>query len=297
MPQYPWVSVVVPTHNRKGNVIELIQSVRNSAYPPDKIEIIVVDDASTDGTYENLQRLFPEIKVIRNITEKLPSASRNAGLKSTRGDFIFLIDDDNVITATSINELIRVFLSNGDVGLAGPIALYGSRREKIWCAGGQIRPPLFIHRHLLQYRNIEDLPATARKATIEVDYIPNAFMVRREIVDRGGLFDERLPIGWEEIDLAIRIREMGYKTVLCTSALIFHDVPFSQEVHINKTRAFWRGRDRVVFYRKHLPLRCLLIPFDVLGFLALVVRLKVQLENVWEYIRGTREGITTKVSR
>jgi hypothetical protein len=134
-----------------------------------------------------------------------------------------------------------------------------------------------------------------QEATIEVDYVPNAFMVRRDIVDRGGVFDESLPIGWEEIDLAIRIKKMGYKIAVSCKSRIFHDVAFSRDVHINNDRAFWRGRDRVAFYRKHLPLRSLLIPFDILGFLVLVLELKVGTESFWEYTKGVKEGLTIRL--
>jgi GT2 family glycosyltransferase len=295
MLSYPSVSVVVPTHNRKDNIVKLIQSLRKSEYPYDKIETIVVDDASTDSTAETLQKLFPEVRVIRNVTEKFPSASRNLGIKSSQSDFVFLIDDDNVIDKNGISGLVKVLLSNSQIGLAGPISLYNSRHSEIWCAGGQIRPPLFINRHLLQNKKIQDLPAALQRGVIEVDYVPNAFMVRREIIDRGGVFDENLPIGWEEIDLAFRIKNMGYKIVVSSKSRIFHDVSFSRDVHINSNRAFWRGRNRVLFYRKHLPFRSVLIPFDVLGFLVLVLKLGVGTKNFWKYANGVKAGITTKL--
>ena len=66
---YPSVSVVVPTHNRKDNIVKLTKSVRNFEYRPDKIETIVVDDALIDSTKQTLQNLFPDMIVIRNIAD------------------------------------------------------------------------------------------------------------------------------------------------------------------------------------------------------------------------------------
>ena len=90
----PLVSVVIPTHNRKEKLARLIKSILESDYPKDKLEIIVVDDASTDNTFEYIKKKYPQAKIIRNEEEKLLAESRNIGIKASKGKYIFLIDDD-----------------------------------------------------------------------------------------------------------------------------------------------------------------------------------------------------------
>src|SRR5712692_4390256 len=84
----PLVSVVIPTHNRKSAVTRCVESVLRSSYP--RIEVIVVDDASTDGTFHHLSALFPSVGLIRLEREQMVSGSRNAGCKNAKGEFVFL---------------------------------------------------------------------------------------------------------------------------------------------------------------------------------------------------------------
>src|SRR2546426_12697548 len=96
----PLVSVVVPTHNRKSAVTRCVESILRSSYP--RIEVIVVDDASTDGTFSHLSNLFPTAQLIRLEHEEMVSASSNSGCKHAKGEFVFLVDDDNVVHPDAI---------------------------------------------------------------------------------------------------------------------------------------------------------------------------------------------------
>jgi len=283
------VSIVIPTHNRREKIIRLIDSIKRCKYPQSKIEIIIVDDASTDNTLEAVQKLFSDIKVLRNNVELFPSACRNLGIMSSRGNYIFLIDDDNVLDRTAISELVKIFARYKDVGLAGPIAYYYKNPEKIWCAGGKLSLPILIPWYISQGETVQEF---SEKWVIECDYVPNAFMINKEIVSCIGLFDERLPIGWEEADLALRIKKRGYRVVVSTAAKIFHDVPMTWDFHITERRAYWRGRSRVLFCRKHVPIRRFLIIIDILGFMILLLKLNKRMEKYLpQYIKGIKNGL------
>ena len=87
----PLISIVIPTFNRKNILTLLLESIFNSNYNKEKIQVIVVDDASTDGTSDEIKNKFSSVQVIRNQKELLASHSRNIGAKSTKGEFIFLL--------------------------------------------------------------------------------------------------------------------------------------------------------------------------------------------------------------
>jgi len=76
----PIVSIIIVTHNRNEKLIRLIESILTSNFPREKIEIIVVDDASNDGTYDIIKTKYPYIKIIRTSKEVLPSAAKNIGI-------------------------------------------------------------------------------------------------------------------------------------------------------------------------------------------------------------------------
>src|SRR5436309_16021286 len=129
----PLVSVVVTTHNRKSAVTRCVESLLRSNYP--RFEVIVVDDASTDGTFQHLSALFPNIELIRFEQEQMVSGSRNAGCKHAKGEFVFLVDDDNVVHPDAISELVKAISDSPHAGIAGPIMYYLRAPEQVWCSG------------------------------------------------------------------------------------------------------------------------------------------------------------------
>jgi len=216
------------------------------------------------------------------------------GNKKSSGDYIFLVDDDNVICRDTIHKLVRILKENENVGICGPIAYYYRYPNKIWCAGAKLIMPIFMHRHFLQNTTVK---YSLQEYLIECDYIPNAFMIKKSITKSVGFFDERLPIGWEECDFALRIKKKGYKILVLTTAKIFHDIPATIDVHITEKRAYWRGRNRIIFYKKHMPLRCFFIFIDLLGFIILLLKTEKMSKNIiFQYIRGIKDGIQQKLN-
>ena len=291
---YPSVSIVIPTHNRKEKLIRLINSIQRCNYPQSKIEIVVVDDASTDKTFEIVKKNLPEIKILRNNVELFLSACRNLGIKNSQGEYIFLIDDDNVLDENAPGELVKVFAKYKDLGIVGPIMYYYKNPKKVWCAGARLYHPIFIPRNISQAVNTNNF---SQKQLIECDYVPNTFMIKRIMTNHIGLFDERLPIGWEDVDFALRIKKKHYKVVISTWAKVFHDVPLEREVHVTELRAYWRGRNRIVFYRKYAPIRCFFILFDIVGFIIILLKLNKDVKrHLSQYIKGIKNGLTCNIN-
>jgi GT2 family glycosyltransferase len=290
------VSVVIPTHNRKEKLIRLIQSIQKSRYQ--NLEIIVVDDASTDGTYEIIKKTFPKITAIRNEKELLPSGSRNVGIKYSTGDFIFLIDDDNIINRDSISNLVIHMKKSKDI-IASPLMLYYSSPSVIWCAGGKMNH-ITYNPYYLHYK--KDITNLNLPQSITCDYNPNAYMISRDIVNIVGYFDEsRFPIAWEETDFFIRARRHGFTAKTITSSKIWHDITWEDFYHINAMRSFHRGRSRILFYCKYAKWRLLLSAVDILYFSIFVIFLKGSLVSkisvIVHYFDGMLDGITSRISR
>ena len=247
---YPIVSVVIPTYNRKGKLTRLINSILESNYPLDKLEIIVVDDASTDGTYEEIAKIFPQVKVIRNGRRRLVAASRNIGFQHSKGEFIFFVDDDNVIDKSCIYELVKLMLTVNDVGVAAPIMYYLEDPKRIWCAG--------VKRNMMTskttYVGNGQIDQGQFVKPFESDDFPNAFMVRRKIMeDEGVLFDEKdFPWMYEESDFCYRVKEKGWKVVSVPTAKVWHDVTRNESItHTTGIKAYFLGRNRILFHKKY----------------------------------------------
>jgi hypothetical protein len=291
----PLVSIIIPTHNRKERLIRLINSIKRNTYSQDKIEIIVIDDASSDQTLEIVKRSFPNVKIMRNDVELFPSACRNLGIGISRGDLIFFVDDDVVLDKDAINELVKILTKYEDIGLVGLVMYYYKNPAKIWCAGVRLFPPIFYPPYLLKKdkRRWE----LSENLLIECDSIPSAFMTKRTVIEQVGLFDERLPIGWEETDFALRIKKKGYRIVIYTSAKAFHDLPTISEIHITEKRVYWAGRNTVLFYRKHAFIRCLLLHIDITAFILFLLKNNKSVKKFLpSYIKGIKHGLSFHIN-
>jgi GT2 family glycosyltransferase len=247
----PLVSVVVPTHNRKNAAKRCVESILQSRYP--QLQVIVVDDASTDGTSGHLSVLFPSITLIRSDKSGLVSHSRNLGCKQAKGKLVFLVDDDNVVHPDAITELVRAITSDSRNGIAGPVMYYFSDPERVWCSG--------VSRNYLT--------STTRFLTVKPDGtgdpystedIPNAFMVRSHVFDEIGYFDEEaFPQHLGEGDFCRRAMRGGFRVVMAPRASIWHDVPRRnwpyrgvRDLHMNSAeRAYYVARSRILFMRKY----------------------------------------------
>lgn len=242
------VSIVIPTHNRKEKLARLLASIFESDFSGG-LEVIVVDDASTDGTCEFVRKLFPAVRVVRNERESYIAAARNAGIREARGDYIFLIDDDNVVDKLCISELVRTFEMDPRIGVAAPIMYYFSQPERVWCAGVARSMTTSLTRFLWRDAPLNKAP----RILIESADFPNAFMVRREVIEKVGIFDGQLfPIHYEEADFGERVRRAGFRIVCNPRAKVWHDIPLPEKearsrlLHVHsKLRAYYAARNRV----------------------------------------------------
>ncbi|ADC69291.1 glycosyl transferase family 2 [Methanocaldococcus sp. FS406-22] len=306
MDKNPLVSIVIPTHNRKKHVERLINSILENTYK--NIEIIVVDDASTDGTYEYLKEKFgnlPNFKIVRNNKNLLVSGSRNRGIGLSKGELIFLVDDDNILDKKCIENLVKLLILDDKIGVVGPIMYYWKDKKRIWSAGTK--------RNMITSRTYfigRELPLPNRK-TWETDDFPNAFMVKREAIEKVGVFDDKtFPIHYEESDFGERIRKAGYKIVCSSKAIIWHDIPLPEDVkdksrllHChNEFRAYYCGRNRIMYHKKYSKWWQFLVFILIFNWLVAGYYLKViifesrkpfkeSLKIAKAYLRGIAEGI------
>ena len=285
----PLVSVVIPTHNRKEKLFSLIKSIFRSNYPSDKLEIIVVDDASSDGTCDMVKKFYPEVKVIRIDNEVFPAKARDIGARRSRGDYIFFIDDDCIVHPDTIAYLIKTAMIKNKVGIIAPIILYKKEMHKIWCAGcvyehNRLRDLI----HLYKDSNLREVQE--KHKILSITYSPSAFLIRKSIyLEVDGFNYKDFPIAWEEVDLALRVKQRGYQNICVTKAVVIHDVEPNFRAR-NPTRAYYQGRSRTIFYRNYFKKKIVLMPAYVLGFFIENKSITMTLK----YLCGVRDGITWK---
>jgi hypothetical protein len=240
------VSVVIPTFNRKKMLIECIDSVLESTYK--NFEIIVSDDASTDGTDKAIEKYknLKNFKYLRNKKESLLSVTVDNAILLSKGSYIFILADDNVVDKGCIHKLTESFKECKDVGIVGPIAFYFSRPDIIMHAGAN--KTLFMRRYKFIYMN--EKWKCQIKHNQEVDSYTNAFMFRRDIAKKTGLWDLTVPFIGEDENFECRVRRLGYKIIINPDAKVYHKRDISSstgwENRVNKMRMYNIMRNKII---------------------------------------------------
>lgn len=249
--QNPLVSIVIPTHNRKKMLVRLIDSIFDNTYK--NIEIIVIDDASSDGTFEYVKNTFKKVKIFRNKKNLFTAGSRNEGFRKCKGQFVFFIDDDNELDKYTISMMLKVLMSDSSVGEVGPVNYnFNNKKKVLW---------FLTKRNMWTTKTNQprNLNLVKGKDYWETADVPNAFMVRGDIVRKNKIyFRENFGIMYEESDIAYRIRNLGYKIIVSRGAKIYHDIEVSEKgkkkkdymYHFmeDKRRPFVFARNRIIFH-------------------------------------------------
>ncbi len=180
------VSVIIPTYNRTDRVPSAVASVLDQTFR--EREVLVVDDASSDGTAEALEPFRGRIRVLRHDRNRGVSAARNTGIRASTAPLVAFLDSDDRWLPGKLEAQVRFFQDH-------PEAVACQTRE-IWIRHGRRVNP--ARRHLKPSGDVF-LPSLARCLVS-----PSAVMLRRTLLEEAGLFDETLPV-CEDYDLWLRI--------------------------------------------------------------------------------------------
>lgn len=197
------LSVVIPTHNRPAALARLLASILGPESSEASPEVVIVDDGSVVGTYDDLETKYPGVKWLRQ-PQSGPATARNTGWQASTGDIVVFVDDDCVLTPEALSRL-QDALSVHDA------------------AGASIEP---LHRgHVVaDFMHAEHL-VTHKVQDGQVRWLVTACLaVRRTALEQVGGFDEQLTTaGGEDVDLSLRLKEAGFRLGVAREAVAFHD--------------------------------------------------------------------------
>lgn len=244
------VSVITSAYNRVGDLINCIDSIRKSTY--DDYEIIVVDNASTDETSRILNEKYGEQIKLITLTENVFSAGgKNAGIAAAKGEYLWFVDSDMLVTNRLMEQFVRTLDENKTIGLVGSKIYYYEDKEKLWSCGATINMITSMAKSKKQ--------SELHGKISEVDIILCGYMVRREVIEKVGGFDERLKIVFEESDFEKRIQLAGYKIKILNDEKIYHNVELPDKITNplrkynldNADRAFCLARNRSIYMKRY----------------------------------------------
>lgn len=251
------VSFVVVNWNNKELLSECISSI-NSSSKGFSHEVIVVDNASTDRSADYIKKTFPDVILIQNSTNLGYARAINQGTDISKGDFIFLLNNDLKLMDDTTERLIWFLSENPDAGAVAPLLYYPDGRLQISCRRFPTFPAIF-----LEYFGINRIGPYQRwklsidehlRAGIVQQPMTSALMIRNTCWKVVGPMDEGFPIFFNDVDWCYRLyKHTNYKIYLNTKAKAIHHLGASvRQLGYRKKVEFYKGLLRL--HMKHFPL-------------------------------------------
>lgn len=260
----PTLSVLITSWNTQMLLAELLASLReNPAGVPS--EVIVVDNGSTDGSGEMVRTAFPEVRLIQNQDNRGFAGGNNQALKASSGRMVVLLGSDTRVTEGSLRTMLEYLETHPGVGAVSPRLLYPDGSPQYSCR----RFPR-VRDAVATYLSLEVLVPTYTLRDFDFNRIQeveqpaaSCMMIRREILEAIGLFDERYSILYNDVDLCARIKNRGWTIVYHPDATVHHHGSKSTGQTPPPLRAEMY-RNILRYYTQRFGIRALMVLFPIL---------------------------------
>lgn len=223
------LSVIIVNYRMRGMLAQCLRGIER-LHLSITHEVIVVDNASRDGSIEMVRERFPSVRLIANARNKGLAVANNLGIRAASGTYLLLLNPDIAVLDGSIEVLVHFLASHDDVGLVGPRLLNPDRTTQAACYRFPT-PWIPIFRRTPFGR----LPAARRKlrhylmldwdhrTNRPVDWVLGAAMlIKRRALDDVGLMDERFFLYFEDVDLCRRMWRANWKVLYVADAVMVH---------------------------------------------------------------------------
>lgn len=277
------------------NVKELLRNCLESVYAQTRtisFEVFVVDNASSDGSAEMVEKEFPQVKLIKNEENLGFARANNQAIRQSRGKYILLLNPDTVLVGDALVNMVQFMDANRDVGAVGPRILNPDKTVQLMC--GRHFPTLLTE--LWDLTRLSFLFPKSRifgralmsfwphNDTREVDLLSGAcMMVRRDTVDQAGLMDAQFFLFAEETDWCYRIKKERWKIYLNADAEVIHFWQQSVKRSLANTALMSRKSSHLFFMKHYGRLSALSYRAMVFVFIGL----RIPLYWVWQTLKPT----------
>jgi len=296
MSAYPKVTAIILNWNGKADTVECLDSFEHVDYP--NYEVLLVDNASTDGSVELFKERYPGIKIIENPINLGYAEGNNVGIRRAiddRSDYIMILNNDTVVDPDFITELVAVAEEVPDVGFVGPKNYYyehGGRKDIINFAGGIFS----IYRGTTYNIGINEIDRGQYNEIKESNYIPGScVMVKRELIEKIGLINPEYFTYWEDTDWCVRVAKAGYRSVYVPKAKIWHKIGV-QKGKKNIKAYYYFGRNIFLLVKKHAnvpqTIIFMLYYFSFKVWITTIVSLfyHQDISEAISFLKGVKEG-------
>ncbi len=244
----PELSVILVSFNDWLHLEKCLQSL--IAVSPEKnMEVVVVDNNSSDGSPDLVENRFPAVKLIRNKKNLGFAKASNLGIRASAGEFVLFLNIDTDVNVQALNVLLEKIRENPSIGAVGPALLLGHKTYQI--SFGK-RVDFFFQFFQKGFFNLYYAKKLKSDQKVrEVDWLSAAcLLAKRKALEEAGCFDENYFLYFEDIDLCYKMRQEGWILRFCPQAQIIHIGGTSTSMVKNFSRYHYR-KSQIYFYKKH----------------------------------------------
>ena len=251
------LSIIIVSYNTRDDLLRCVGSIE-SAPPVVPWEVVVVDNASTDGSAASVRARWPRTTVLERPINEGFARANNAGIRASRGDLLLLLNSDTLVPPGALDRLVARLDADGSAAAAGPRLVDAQGRAEL-STGRMIAPFSELAQKVLlglQHRGFPPAVARVERLTRReryVDWVSGAaLLVRRADAEAVGLLDERYFLYTEDVDFCAALRARGRRILFTPAAEIVHLRGRSRATAPGPMQAAYR-RSHVAFYEKHHP--------------------------------------------
>ena len=235
MSENPLVSVIVLNYNAGELLLNCIESIKKSAYK--NLEIIVVDNISTDKSQEICKEKYPDIKLIQNNENFGYCEGNNIGIREAKGDYIIILNPDTIVESNWIEELISAYNAFGE-GLYQPKILSLDKTEILQSTGNML--------HIFGFGFAKDKGKNDNLVETDIEKIGYAsgtcLFTSKKVLDKIGLLDSFLFLYHDDLDLGWRAAQLGINSFYVPNSIIYHAESYALKWSAKKF--YWLERNR-----------------------------------------------------
>jgi len=284
----PLISIITLNYNQTDVTCEFLESTKCLQYK--NFETIVVDNASKEDPTERILKAgYPNVKVLRSETNLGFTGGNNLGIKASKGDYIFIVNNDTEVTPDLLDKLLEPFAFDESVGVVSPKIKFFQQSDVIQYAG-------FSEMNMFTCQN--STIGNKQHDKGQFDFMSTthcahgaAMLVKRDVINKVGMFAENFFIYYEEIDWSTRIIRAGYKIIYQGYGTIYHKESMTMGKQ-SAIKVYYHTRNRIYYMRRNAH-KGQLITF--LAFFAFLTVPKTTIQFIFkkqfEHLRSFFRGI------
>lgn len=299
------IAIILVNWNGYSYTNDCIHSLQNASYTG--YDIIVVDNGSADGSAAKLQLEHPGIILIPSTVNRGFAGGNNMAMEYAiqKGyEYSLLLNNDTFVEPGFLEPMVEYLEAHPNTAAVQPKIFFAHNRNLLWNAGS------FFNRWwgIARTRGYAKKDRSAYQQTEKVDWITGcAFFVRNGVLQKSGLFAEKMFTYYEDVDLSFRIVQLGYDLIYLPAAVVYHiagvsgkTVAKGKEGYLNASVHYYNVRNRIWILKKYtsapyIPTVCL-FHFFYFSFLLLYFLVRGRFQKLAACIKGIIDGIKGQIA-